>query len=159
MRTLKALSILAILLFLPLQVLAETYKHPSGFSITIPDDWNVNPDGESFRAADPSGLVQFVFTNPENNDVEAVAKNVGKELRKIMKNVTEGETGETDLNNLKVFYSDMTGTIDGVEVTGLVYAFVNKKGRIMLAFAFVPTQSFTKQKNKISQILSTIKGI
>src|SRR5947208_2862707 len=126
MKTIKILSILAILLFLPLHTMAETYTHPSGFSFSIPDDWKVKADGDVFRAADPSGLVQFVFTNPGNDNVEAVAKNIDKELRKVMKDVKEGETGETELNGLKVFYSDMSGTIDGVEISGLVYAFVNK---------------------------------
>lgn len=151
-------SILALLMSFHL-VFADEFTHPAGFKINVPDEWTVNKGDEgSLEVSDPDGIVHFYFITSDSDNVEDLAANIEKELKKVMANYKSSEVSEHKLNNLKVFACDVEGKIQGVKVSGLCYAFVNKKGKILLGFGFVATQLYKDNEDKIVQLLSGIKG-
>ncbi|MFY9222272.1 MAG: hypothetical protein WAQ98_06375 [Blastocatellia bacterium] len=140
--------------------LAEDFTHPAGFKISVPDGWNVSKGEEgSLEISDPSEEVHFYFITTDSTNVEDLAENIERELQGIMDNYQSGEVSENTLNGLKVFACDVEGKIKDVKVSGLCYAFVNKKGKILLGFGFVASQLYKKNEGKIVQLLKGIRGV
>ncbi len=109
-------------------------------------------------AAAPTGLVQFVFTAPESDKVEEVGNSIDKEIKNLFQDYKESDVSKDEINGLQVFTTTIVGKINSVNMTGMTFAFVNDKGRIMIVNAFVPTDSFDAQKDAMVGIMKTIKG-
>jgi hypothetical protein len=133
------------------------YTHPSGFKFTIPGKWEVTKESsEVLTASSPSGLVNFVFTTSSSDDFDELVDGIHKELKKTFKNYRESDVAEDEINGLKVFTLTVEGKVDNVNMSCLVFAFVNPKGRFMLVNCFIPTEYYEAQEPHLLEVLKTI---
>lgn len=158
-----AVVILLTLFMLIAPALAEqTINYPKSnpiFSITFPDDWDVEV-GESVSASSADELANIQLFALEGGDLKTAviaAKEAISESFEGMKWKGKPEKGE--LNDMPVTFLTGSVTIEGVEMAlnCAVFAPKNEDTYFML-FNLMPTVAEEKHGDALLKILTSVKG-
>ena len=107
----------------------------AGMSYEIPAGWKkVKEDGTVITSADEKMVA--VFIEPEQNDIDEILKNIGKEIDKVVKDAkVEGEDSSHEINGMHSRSVSGTGKIEGKDAEWSVEVIGVKKPLIVVEFA------------------------
>jgi hypothetical protein len=150
------------LLLAPLANADQTITYPEDepiFSISFPDDWEVEGDEESVSASSKDELVNMELIALEAEalkDAVKMAKEALTEELEGLKFKDEPEKGE--MNGMDVIFLNAEVTIEGIKMAVNVCLFAPKKAdTCFMLFNIVPFEALEDHVEEISKIVNSVK--
>ncbi|MFN7561406.1 MAG: hypothetical protein ACK5TH_06475 [Prosthecobacter sp.] len=159
----RAFLILLTLSMLTAPAIAEqTFSYPKDtpiFSITFPDDWDVEV-GEDISASSADELANIQLFALEGGDLKTAVTAAKEAMSESFEGMNwKGKPEKGELNDMPVTFLTGSVTIEGVEMAlnCAVFAPKNEDTYFML-FNLMPTVAEEKHGDDLLKILTSVKG-
>lgn len=145
---------------------AEEFHYPVDdphTSITFPDKWKVEPDGNVIHAGPKDGSLYFgLLALPEDFDNDKVGEAIGEAIDQVVSDFKEGETSTLEVNDITLYYTDATGksreTGEKLDVS-MAYFSADNDPKHMMAIVYFGTKEAEKKHQKdLEKVISSIKN-
>ncbi len=141
-------------------LVADTkYHEASGVEIWLPDNWNVEEEEDGLICGDPDDEVAMFFLVLPYGTLEAACDALDEECAKIIDNLETGEGEEVELNGMRGYLVEGSGTVEGNPVEASVLALdVPKQDCVLLCFGMGVEGAAEKHEETLAKILESIKA-
>ncbi len=160
----KALHLIA-LASLTLSTLAsaeQTINYPTTdpiFSISFPDAWKVEAEGQSVSASSADELVNMELIALEAEELSGAITDAKEALDAELKGIKWDEAQEGDMNGLKVSLLNGEVVLEGVKMAVNCAVFEPKGAdTYFMLFNTVPMESLEKHGEEVGKVFASIKG-
>jgi hypothetical protein len=160
----KITSILCFagLLLAPLANADQTITYPEDdpiFSISFPDDWEVEGDEESVSASSADELVNMELIALEAEAIKDAVKMAKEGLTKELEGLKfKGEPEKGEMNGMDVIFLNAEVTIEEIKMSVNVCLFAPKKAdTCFMLFNIVPFEALKDHIEEISKIVNSVK--
>lgn len=157
------LLLLSFLSFVSLGLADQTINYPaknSIFSISFPDDWDVEFDDESLSASSADELVNMELIALEaealGEAIDLAKESLSEELKGIK---FSGDPEKGQLNGLDVSFLNAQVKVEGVKMAVNCAIFAPKKAdTFFMLFNIIPLEALEQHGEAVSKVLNSVKG-
>lgn len=147
-------------------VIADEFSYPSDnprVSITFPDSWVVEPEGDALHAGPSDKSLYFGLLGlPADITPEKAGETIGGAIDSMVTDFQETESDSFEINGITFFYSDATAKDkeSGEDLSvSLAYFSPDANPKHMMAIVYFGTpESEEKHENDLQKVLHSIKN-
>ena len=133
--------------------------HESGVTVDIPRSWKVTGDANSLQAKTKDGNAAVFLKVLPAEKAEAALATLDAELAKTIQDLKHNPAEELEVNGLRAYWIDGTGSVDGHSVEVDVILVQTPNGHSLLVFGIIAAEAAEKQHKGMVRILRSIKAI
>jgi hypothetical protein len=125
----------------------------------VPNEWNLERDGESFVLVEPNEELMIIVVVLEADAVEDALSRLDDEIGQIVDDVTQSSAPrEVDHNGMPSLVLDGTGSVDGEAVDLGIMIIETPANKALLAFAIAQSSEASNHADMIERIFNSITG-
>lgn len=129
------------------------------FSISFPDDWKVEAEGQSVSASSKDELVNMELLALEAEELDAAITGAKEALDEELKGIKWDKAEKGELNGMNVTFLNGEVAIEGVKVAVNCAVFEPKGAdTFFMLFNTVPHEALEKHGEEVGKVFNSIKG-